>query len=50
MKQSFLEFCKDCKGYQFYNKVTKQQVYKYEIYWQGYSFAKCWSKFDVVSI
>lgn len=50
MKQSFLEFCKDCKGYQFYNKKTQKQVYKYEIYWAGYTIQKCWSKFDFVSI
>ena len=50
MNQSFLEFCKATRGYQFYNKVTKKQIFKYELYWSGYTLSKCWDKFDIVSI
>ena len=50
MNQSFLEFCKSTRGYQFYNKTTNQQIYKYELYWSGYTLNKCWDKFDIISI
>ena len=50
MNQSFLEFCKSVRGYEFYNKTTQQQIFKYELYWSGYTMSKCWQKLDVVSI
>ncbi len=49
MNQSFLEFCKSVRGYEFYNKTTQQQIFKYELYWAGYNMSKCWQKLDVVS-
>jgi len=48
MKLTFLEFCKSVRGYEFYNKVTHQQVFKYELYWSNYTLHKCLEKFDVV--
>lgn len=46
MKQSFLEFCNEVKGYSFHSKKTGYQVYKFELYWAELSPVQCFNLYD----
>lgn len=50
MKQTFLEFCDEVKGYSFHSKKTRHQTYKYQLYWNRLSPAKCFKLYDVKQI
>lgn len=50
MKQTFLEFCDEVKGYSFHSKKTRHQMYKYQLYWNRLSPAKCFKLYDVKQI
>ena len=50
MKQSFLEFCNEVKGYAFHSKKTGYQVYKYELYWNRRTPKQCFELYDVKQI
>ncbi len=50
MKLTFLKFTEGVMGYTFHNKRTGQQVYRWELYWSGYTIAKCFEKFEVRNI
>ena len=46
MKQSFLEWKNDLRGYEFYSKKTKQLIPLYQLYWAGYSPITVLQKFN----
>lgn len=46
MKQSFLDWKNDLRGYEFYSKKTNQLIPLYQLYWAGYSIAKVFSNFN----
>jgi len=46
MKNTFLEFCNELKGYNFHSKKTGYQVYKFELYWAKFSPLKCFEVFE----
>ena len=50
MKQSFLEFCEEVKGYSFHSKTTGYQVYKFELYWSRISPVQCFNLYDCRTI
>ena len=46
MKQSFLEWKTDLRGYEFYSKKTNQFIPLYQLYWAGYSLINVLQKFN----
>jgi hypothetical protein len=46
MKQSFMDFCNEVSGFKFYSKRTKQQVYRFQMYWAGLTPYECFNRFD----
>lgn len=50
MQQTFFNFCNEVNGFKFYSKRTKQQVYRFQMYWAGLSANDCFKKYDTIEI
>ena len=45
---TFIEFCRELDGFKYFNKKTNQQVYKYQMYWNGFTPEQCKEKFNKI--
>jgi hypothetical protein len=50
MQQSFMDFCNEVSGFKFYSKRTKQQIYRFQMYWNGLSPYQCFQNYDTKEI
>jgi hypothetical protein len=50
MKNTFLDFINEVEGFTFHSKKTGYQVYRYELYWSGFTPKECFEKFDTKKI
>jgi hypothetical protein len=42
----YLEFYTNTLGFTFHSKVSGQMIYKWELFWSGYTPQECFEKFD----
>jgi hypothetical protein len=47
---NFTQFHNETIGYTFYKKGTKQQVYKWELFWSGYTPSQAFKRFDAKEV
>ena len=50
MKNTFVEFCNEVRGYSFHSKKTGYQIYKFQLYWAKISPKECFEKFNFKEI
>jgi hypothetical protein len=43
---TYLEFYTKTLGFTFHSKVSGQMIYKWELFWSGYTPKQCLKKFD----
>ena len=44
---TYLEFDRITLGFTFHSKVSGQMIYKWELFWSGYTPQECFEKFDI---
>lgn len=47
---NYLEFTREVNGFNFYNKKTNEQVFRYQMYWSKLTPLQCFQRFNTSKI
>lgn len=47
-KTTFLEFCNQLRGFNFYDKISGTQIFKYELYYRRMSIKEIKEKYNQI--
>jgi hypothetical protein len=49
-RETFMQFTRELKGFNFFDKKTNKQVYRYQMYWKNLTPDQCFDMYNTKEI